>query len=62
MDRRKVKFHSIIWIYVYCLFIYTFIYVQDIKPDNECVEANKLLILKLILELEEVITDSQYTV
>jgi hypothetical protein len=33
---------------------------KEIKPDPECVEKNKLLILRIILELEEILTDPQY--
>lgn len=33
---------------------------KKIKPDPEIAEQNKLHIIKLILELEEIITDPQY--
>jgi hypothetical protein len=32
---------------------------QEIKPDAEVVERNKLTIVRLVLELEEVLTDPQ---
>lgn len=34
---------------------------KEIKPDGEVVERNKIPILRLILELEEVLTDPQYS-
>jgi hypothetical protein len=34
---------------------------KEIKPDPEIAEQNKMHIVKLILELEEMITDPQYS-
>ncbi|KAL3103383.1 hypothetical protein niasHS_002569 [Heterodera schachtii] len=34
---------------------------KEIKPDSEVVERNKVAILRLILELEEILTDPQYS-
>jgi len=34
---------------------------KEIKPDPELCETNKILILRLILELEEILTDKQYS-
>uniref|UniRef100_A0A915DSP8 UNC-45/Cro1/She4 central domain-containing protein n=1 Tax=Ditylenchus dipsaci TaxID=166011 RepID=A0A915DSP8_9BILA len=34
---------------------------KEIKPDLDVVEKNKLIIVRLILELEEIITDKQYS-
>jgi uncharacterized protein (DUF849 family) len=34
---------------------------KDIKPDPEVAEQNKMHIINLILELEEMITDPQYS-
>ncbi|KAH7728119.1 UNC-4 protein5 protein [Aphelenchoides avenae] len=34
---------------------------KNIKPDPQVADANKVLIVRLILELEEIITDAQYS-
>lgn len=34
---------------------------KNIKPDPQVTDANKVLIVRLILELEEIITDAQYS-
>ncbi|KAL3118992.1 hypothetical protein niasHT_003775 [Heterodera trifolii] len=34
---------------------------KEIKPDSEVVERNKVAILRLILELEEILTDPQFS-
>ncbi|KAI1716556.1 myosin-binding striated muscle assembly central domain-containing protein [Ditylenchus destructor] len=34
---------------------------KEIKPDNEVVEKNKIPIIRIILEIEEIITDKQYS-
>lgn len=34
---------------------------KDLKPDKDVCEKNKLIIVRVILELEEMITDSQFS-
>lgn len=36
-------------------------HAKEIKPDNAMVEKNKVPIVRLVLELEEIITDAKYS-